>query len=110
MCNRMAGFVLAFFLAASVMAAPTASELLQKGIYTQETVGDIDAAIRIYQQVVALGQMLAPRRLRRSTGSDCACCARDLPPRRRKHSTNSSPIIPNRRNWLRPPGSRIRAG
>ena len=55
MCNRMAGFFLAFFLAASLTAAPTASELLQKGIYTQETVGDIDAAIRIYQQVVALG-------------------------------------------------------
>lgn len=55
MCNRMAGFVLAFFLAVSLTAAPTASELLQKGIYTQETVGDLDAAIRIYQQVVALG-------------------------------------------------------
>lgn len=39
----------------SNLHAQTAAELLEKGIYTQETVGDIDAAIRIYQQVVALG-------------------------------------------------------
>lgn len=48
-------------LAAMLMAAPslraaqTGAELLQKGIYTQETVGDIDGAIRLYQQVIALG-------------------------------------------------------
>ncbi len=29
------------------------SVLLQKGIYTEETVGDLDAAIKIYQQIVA---------------------------------------------------------
>ena len=40
---------------ASPVSAQSAAELLQKGIYTQETVGDIDAAIRIYQQVIALG-------------------------------------------------------
>lgn len=43
------------FLLALPLPGQTAAELLQKGIYTQETVGDIDAAIRIYQQVVALG-------------------------------------------------------
>jgi lipopolysaccharide biosynthesis regulator YciM len=31
----------------------TVSGLLQKGIYTEETVGDLDAAIKIYEQVVA---------------------------------------------------------
>src|SRR5580658_9938754 len=31
---------------------PTAAELLQKGIYTQETAGDLDGAIKIYRQIV----------------------------------------------------------
>ena len=29
------------------------SQLLEKGLYTEETIGDLDAAIAIYQQVVA---------------------------------------------------------
>ncbi len=33
-------------------AAATTSELLEKGIYNEETKGDLDAAITIYQQVV----------------------------------------------------------
>ena len=33
-------------------AQPTAAELLQKGIYTQETAGDLDGAIKIYHQIV----------------------------------------------------------
>ena len=33
--------------------AASASELLEKGIYTEETKGDIDAAITIYQQIAA---------------------------------------------------------
>jgi hypothetical protein len=32
----------------------TPAELLQKGIYTQETAGDLDGAIQIYRQVVGL--------------------------------------------------------
>lgn len=44
-------------LAVSLLVRPAAGEnpadLLQKGIYNQETVGDLDAAIRIYRQVVA---------------------------------------------------------
>ncbi|HYI94342.1 MAG TPA: hypothetical protein VEX68_12415 [Bryobacteraceae bacterium] len=44
-----------FLALACPVSAQSAAELLQKGIYTQETVGDIDAAIRIYQQVIALG-------------------------------------------------------
>lgn len=47
--------ILALFSLAHPVSAQSAAELLQKGIYTQETVGDIDAAIRIYQQVIALG-------------------------------------------------------
>ncbi len=33
--------------------AESASVLLEKGIYTEETVGDLDAAIEIYEQIVA---------------------------------------------------------
>src|SRR5262245_9293718 len=38
---------------ASPAPAQTAAELLQKGVYTQDTIGDLDAALRIYRQVVA---------------------------------------------------------
>src|SRR5882757_3136892 len=44
----------------AVAASP--SELLEKGIYTEETKGDVDSAIAIYQQLVAeakTGQSLA---------------------------------------------------
>ncbi len=34
-------------------SAASASELLEKGIYTEETKGDLDSAIAIYQQIVA---------------------------------------------------------
>ena len=34
-------------------AAPSASELLEKGIYSEETKGDLEAAITIYQQLLA---------------------------------------------------------
>ncbi|HEV2962060.1 MAG TPA: tetratricopeptide repeat protein [Candidatus Angelobacter sp.] len=43
-------------LLAALMVLPVAgqsiADLLQKGIYTQETVGDLDAAIKIYRQIV----------------------------------------------------------
>ncbi len=39
-------------MGSTAMAAST-SELLEKGIYTEETVGNLDEAISIYQQVVA---------------------------------------------------------
>ena len=55
MWNLRTVALLAIFSTGMIAHAQTAAELLQKGIYTQETVGDIDAAIRIYQQVVALG-------------------------------------------------------
>src|SRR5882672_3415640 len=44
-------------LAAALMGLPaegqSTAELLQKGIYTQETVGDLDGAIKIYRQIVS---------------------------------------------------------
>lgn len=46
----------AALLAGSMLAAPTSgqttAELLQKAIYTQETVGDLDGAIKLYRQIV----------------------------------------------------------
>ena len=39
-----------------VLRAQTTSELLQKGIYMQETVGDLDGAIKIYQQVAQMAK------------------------------------------------------
>ena len=35
------------------VSAASPSELLEKGIYTEETKGDVDSAITIYQQLVA---------------------------------------------------------
>ena len=35
------------------LQAASPSELLEKGIYSEETKGDLDAALQLYQQVVA---------------------------------------------------------
>ena len=48
--------VCSLLAAAGPAAAATPSELLQKAIYTEETVGDVDAAIKLYEQVVAEGK------------------------------------------------------
>jgi hypothetical protein len=48
-------FMAAALLAAALAvpgSAQSASELLQKGIYSQETAGDLDGAIQIYRQIV----------------------------------------------------------
>ena len=37
------------------LRAQTMSDMLEKGIFTEETVGDLDAAIKIYEQIVAEG-------------------------------------------------------
>ena len=37
---------------AQVAAAASPSELLEQGIYSEETKGDVDAALKLYQQVV----------------------------------------------------------
>lgn len=52
----IARFIVTAALAASLTAtsavAQSAADLLQKGIYTQETAGDADGAIQIYRQVI----------------------------------------------------------
>ena len=42
----------AVLVTGSAAEAQSASELLEKGIYTEETVGDLDAAIQIYRKIV----------------------------------------------------------
>src|SRR3972149_3210728 len=37
-------------------AAATPSELLEKAIYTEETVGNLDEAMKLYEQVIAEGK------------------------------------------------------
>src|SRR5947208_12233716 len=44
-----------FSLARSGFAA-SLSELLEKGIYSEETKGDVDAAMKLYEQIVAEGK------------------------------------------------------
>lgn len=43
-------------LASASAAGATAAELLEKGIYTEETVGDLDEAIEVYEKVIAEGK------------------------------------------------------
>ena len=52
--KRIAGLVAALALA-SIAYSQTAAELMQKGIYTQETAGDLNGAINIYRQIVNSG-------------------------------------------------------
>jgi tetratricopeptide (TPR) repeat protein len=47
---------LALAVASFGFAAESPSVLLQKGIFAEETEGNLDAAIRIYQQIVAEGE------------------------------------------------------
>jgi hypothetical protein len=49
----LAGVVLAGAVMVTAARANSISELLEKGIYTEETVGDLDRAIAIYEKVVA---------------------------------------------------------
>ncbi|MFH1884478.1 MAG: tetratricopeptide repeat protein, partial [Planctomycetota bacterium] len=46
-------FLLAVGLLSSVALAKPASVLLQEGLYAEQIDGDLDAAIRIYEQVIA---------------------------------------------------------
>jgi len=45
-------FVMVFALFPQAFGA-SASEMLEKGIYTEQTLGDLDAAIRIYEKILA---------------------------------------------------------
>src|SRR5258706_2613991 len=62
--SSIPALLLASLMALHTLSATAASpsELLEKGIYTEETKGDVDSAIAIYQQLVAeakTGQSLA---------------------------------------------------
>lgn len=48
-----AGLAATLIIAGSDGAAATLSDLLEQGIYSEETKGDLDGAIRIYQEIVA---------------------------------------------------------
>lgn len=52
MPKKLAGFVLAVCITITPSFAQTTTELLQKGIYAQETEGNLDNAILIYRQIV----------------------------------------------------------
>jgi hypothetical protein len=47
--------IVALMLMTLPLGAQTAAELLQKGIYDQETAGDLDGAIAVYRQIVNSG-------------------------------------------------------
>ncbi len=49
----LVGVVVAVVTLGSAVRAGSASELLEKGIYTEETAGDLDKAISIYEKVIA---------------------------------------------------------
>ena len=44
--------VTSLFTTAQVTAAASPSELLEQGIYSEETKGDVDGALKLYQQVI----------------------------------------------------------
>ena len=46
-------FLLTVSLLSSVVSAKSTSVLLQEGLYAEEIKGDLDAAIKIYEQVIA---------------------------------------------------------
>ncbi len=52
MKQTLIGAFIAVFLLAQPGHAQSAADLLQRGIFTQETTGDVDGAIKIYRQVV----------------------------------------------------------
>ena len=53
--------IVAALLVAATAGAQSGADLLQKGIYTQETLGDLDGAIGIYRQMIASNT--APKQL-----------------------------------------------
>lgn len=53
--RSLATVILAIAVVSCAAAGQSIADLFQKGIYTQETVGDLDGAIRIYRQVISAG-------------------------------------------------------
>ena len=55
--KRIGAVLFAIMVAASAQAhADSAAEMLEKGIYNEDTVGNLDEAIKIYRKVVELGE------------------------------------------------------
>jgi hypothetical protein len=50
--QRLISVLVAAVLLSAPASAQVVAELLQKGIYTQDTVGDVDAALEMFRQVV----------------------------------------------------------
>src|SRR4051812_2571665 len=52
-CSLLPAPIIGALFTCSLTAAESASVLLQKGIYAEETEGNVDAAIKIYEQIAA---------------------------------------------------------
>src|SRR5262245_6677994 len=52
----LASLTMFFVAAAQAASTNSLSELLEKGIYSEETKGDLDGAMQLYKQVVAEGK------------------------------------------------------
>ncbi|HTC93036.1 MAG TPA: tetratricopeptide repeat protein [Terriglobales bacterium] len=50
------GLLVAVLCGSAFGQEPTTSELLQKGIYLQETVGDFDGAMKVYRQILQMAR------------------------------------------------------
>lgn len=53
MARQLARALVFVLLCTLPIAGQTFAELLQKAIYTQDTLGDVDGAVRIYQQIIS---------------------------------------------------------
>jgi len=99
----IAKFIAAAALAASLIAASaaaqTAAELMQRGIYTQETAGDADGAIQIYRQVIGSAGFPERWRLRRRRTSSAPCCKKETWPALASNSENWRGTTRTRRTW-----------
>ncbi len=58
---RGVAVVVAALAAGLTARAESAAVLLEKGVYAEETAGDLDGAIKIYEQIVADAQAARPK-------------------------------------------------
>ena len=90
---------------AQMAAAASPSELLEQGIYSEETKGDVDAALKLYQQVVTeakTGQAVAAQAQYRLAS---ASTKRRTTPKPRAPLRSWSGIIRSRKTSSRSPTS-----
>ena len=87
--------------AAGPAAAASPSELLQKAIYTEETVGNLDEAMKLYEQVIAEGKAGAGGGGAGSISAGALLSQRRAArPTRRRPSRRSSRTIPNAKDLV----------